>query len=95
MYRAVRTEAGWTSSPSSPEVVRALANAAAVGEIAIRKAANSAGGRLLASVIREYPLWSVFVASSLGFLIAGRRRYKATQPLTNPRGDRPVPKSRA
>jgi hypothetical protein len=75
MSQAIRTTAAnWTRRPASPEVVRAIANAAAVGEIAIRKAANSAGGRALASVVREYPLWSVFIASTIGYLLAGGRR---------------------
>ena len=79
MSRAVNTSAAsWTSRPTSPEVVRVLANAAAVGEIAIRKAATSSGGRALSSVVREYPLWSIFIASSIGFLLRGSRRPRRT-----------------
>jgi hypothetical protein len=71
MSQAVRTTA---NRPPSPEVVRTIANTAATVEIAIRRAANSGGGRALASVVRDYPLWSVFIASSLGFLLRGGRR---------------------
>jgi hypothetical protein len=85
MSDAVPTATGdWTRRPTSPEVVRTLANVAAVGEIAIRKAANSAGGRALAAVIREYPLWSVFVASTLGYLMAGNKRPRTALRSTPP-----------
>ena len=70
----VRTPATWTRQPTSPEVVRTCANVAAVVEIGIRKAANSAAGRALAAVVREYPLWSVFIASTVGYLVAPRHR---------------------
>jgi hypothetical protein len=29
-------------------------------------------------VVREYPLWSIFIASSIGFLLRGSRRPRRT-----------------
>jgi hypothetical protein len=75
MSQAVNTErANCLHRSSSPEVVRAVAHVAAAGEIVIRKAANSAGGRLLSAAIRQYPLWSVFIATGIGFLLAPNRQ---------------------
>jgi hypothetical protein len=82
---------------SSPEVVRAIAHVAAAGEIVIRKAANSAGGRLLSAAIREYPLWSVFIATGIGILLAPNRRARTLPPPARTASDKPAPaaKSRA
>jgi len=96
MSHAVNTGgADCTRQPSSPEVVRAIAHVAAAGEIVIRKAANSAGGRLLSAAIREYPLWSVFIATGIGFLLAPNRRARPVPPSPRIAGDKPGPKSRA
>jgi hypothetical protein len=80
---------------SSPEVVRAIAHVAAAGEIVIRKAANSAGGRLLSAAIRQYPLWSVFIATGIGFLLAPNRRARPVPPPARVASDKPGPKIRA
>jgi hypothetical protein len=98
MSQAVNTGgAHCAHRPSSPEVVRAIAHVAAAGEIVIRKAANSAGGRLLSAAIREYPLWSVFIATSIGFLLAPNRRARPISPPPRPASDKsgPAAKSRA
>ena len=96
MSHAVNTGgADCTRQPSSPEVVRAIAHVAAAGEIVIRKAANSAGGRLLSAAIREYPLWSVFIATGIGFLLAPNRRARPVPPSARIASDKPGPKSRA
>jgi hypothetical protein len=84
-------ETGGTQRSSSPEIVRALANVAAAGEIAIRKAANSAGGRALSAAVRAYPLWSIFIATSVGFLLAGRRQARPLPPARRIAGKNPAP----
>jgi hypothetical protein len=90
-----RGGADCTRHPSSPEVVRAVAHVAAAGEIVIRKAANSAGGRLLSAAIRQYPLWSVFIATGIGFLLAPNRRARPVPPPARVASDKPGPKIRA
>jgi hypothetical protein len=96
MSQAVNTErANCVHRSSSPEVVRAIAHVAATGEIVIRKAANSAGGRLLSAAIRQYPLWSVFIATGIGFLLAPNRRARPVPTPPRIASDKPGPKSRA
>jgi len=92
MSQAVNTSgAAGTHRSSSPEVVRAIAHVAAAGEIVIRKAANSAGGRLLSAAIREYPLWSVFIATGIGYLLAPNRRARPIPPPPRPAINKPGP----
>jgi len=92
MSQAVNTGGGaGTHRSSSPEVVRAIAHVAAAGEIVIRKAANSAGGRLLSAAIREYPLWSVFIATGIGYLLAPNRRAHPVPPPPRVSSAKPVP----
>jgi hypothetical protein len=84
-------ENGGTQPSSSPEIVRTIANVAAAGEIAIRKAANSAGGRALSAAVRAYPLWSIFIATSVGFLLAGRRQARPVPPAPPIAGKKSAP----
>jgi hypothetical protein len=61
----------------SREVVTVLANAAAVGEVAARRAVDSTGMQAVTKFVREDTLLSVFLAAGIGLLagraIAGRR----------------------
>ena len=74
MSEVVRDRAGWVSRPASPEVVGAMANAAAAAEIAVRAAAGVLGVRVVTGMVRDHPLFSLLLACGVGYVVGNGRR---------------------
>ncbi len=67
MSEAARARSGWALRPNSPEVGGAMANTAAVAEIAARAAVGTVGVQAVISLVRNRPLLAILLAVGVGY----------------------------
>jgi hypothetical protein len=86
MSDAVRAQPDWPGRQRSRDIVGAMANVAAAGEVAARGAVG--GVQAVCLVVRNYPVLSVFLASGLGYLLGRARGSLRERPYVAANGSR-------
>ena len=71
----------WVRPRTREEVVNVLSNVAAAGEVTARGLVD--GVQALCVVVRDYPVLSVFLASTMGYLF-GKARGSISRPAPRP-----------